>query len=100
MKAHESRCEDRKCPFHGNLSARGRLFKGIVKKIYGKRAVIEFERVVYNAKYERYAKEKTRIHAHIPACLLEKIKIGNSVRASECRPLSKIIHFVVMEKIK
>lgn len=93
-------CNDKKCPFHGTLSTRGRTFKGTVKKIHDSRAVIEFPRVIYYKKYERYARAKTRIHAHIPACMLKKIKQGSIVKISECRPLSKMIHFVVTEIIK
>jgi small subunit ribosomal protein S17 len=93
-------CKDVECPFHGALRARGRTFKGEVKKIVGKRAVLEFERVIYYPKYERYAKSKTRLHARIPQCLIPQIKVGDTIKISECRPLSKIIHFVVIEKIK
>lgn len=93
-------CSDKNCPFHGELSARGRVFKGIVKKIFDKRVVVEFEGVTYYPKYERFAKTKTRLHAHIPECLRNDLVVGDQVKVSECRPLSKIIHFVVMEKIK
>ncbi|MEM1535879.1 MAG: 30S ribosomal protein S17 [Candidatus Pacearchaeota archaeon] len=96
----EYTCKDKKCPFHGKLSTRGRIFKGTVKKIHDSRAVVEFTRFVYYKKYERYAKAKTRLHAHIPACMLKDIKPGDTVKVSECRPLSKIIHFVVIEIVK
>ena len=43
---------------------------------------------------------KTKIHAYIPECLLSKIRVGDIVKISECRPISKIVHFVVIEKIK
>lgn len=94
-------CKDKKCPFHGTVRTRGRIFKGEVKKLSpGLRAVVEFPRVIYYKKYERYARGKTRIHAHIPACLAEKVKIGSIVKIAECRPLSKMIHFVVIDVIK
>lgn len=93
----EFECKDRHCPFHGSLSARGRSFKGIIKKTVGRRAVIEFERFVRHKKYERYAKAKTRLHAHMPDCLAQKIKVGSMVKVTECRPLSKIIHFIVVD---
>jgi len=92
-------CEDR-CPFHGNLSVRGRKFEGIVKKIVGQRAVLELKRMIYYPKYERFARLKSKLHAHIPKCLGGKIKIGDHVEVGECRPLSKIIHFVVIGEIK
>lgn len=88
------------CPVHGNLSARGRSFEGTVIKKFPKRITIMFERTVYVNKYERYAKAKTKLHARLPACIEQQVQIGDYVRITECRPLSKIIHFVVVEKIR
>lgn len=99
-KKEEEKCSDRRCPVHGKLRVRGRTFKGYVKKIVGKRAVIEFERLVYYPKYERYAKRKSKLHAHIPSCIMPKVNIGSYVKVGECRPLSKITHFVMLEVIK
>jgi len=96
MKEKQNKCEDERCPFHGSLSVRGRHFKGTVKKIIGRRAVIEFKRSVFFKKYERYAKGKTKLHAYIPSCLSEKIKTGTIVEIGECRHLSKIMSFVVL----
>ncbi len=91
---------DRDCPFHGKLKVRGRIFEGKVKKKFPRRVVIEFERMIYVKKYERYAREKTRIHARLPDCMKEEINVGDIIRVQECRPLSKIIHFVVIKKVK
>src|SRR3989344_8087182 len=99
-KAIESVCNDRDCHIHGNLKIRGRTFDGLVTKKFDKRIVIEFERVIYVRKYERYAKTKTKIHARLPTCMKNKINIRDYVKVQECRPLSKIIHFAVIEKIK
>ena len=93
-------CKDKYCPFHGSLSVRGRTFKGEVKKLVGKRAVIEYERIVYHPKYERFSKKISKLHARIPDCLIDKVKLGSHIQISECRPLSKIIHFVVTGVIK
>jgi ribosomal protein S17 len=82
------------------VGTRGRLFEGIVTKKFPKRIVIEFERMIYVRKYERYAKLKTKIHARLPDLIEKDIKIGDLVRVQECRPLSKIIHFVVVQKLK
>lgn len=97
-KMKKEECTDRYCPFHGSIHTRGRNFKGYIKKIFGKRAVIEWERIVYYPKFERFAKSKSRIHAHIPGCIAESIKQGDYVSAVECRPLSKIIHFIITGK--
>jgi len=88
------------CPTHGNLKARGRTFEGKVIKKFSKRIAIEFERMIYVKKYERYAKTKTKVHARLPDCLEKEINIGDFIKVQECRPLSKIIHLVVIEKIK
>lgn len=93
-------CKDKDCFKHGNLKARGRIFEGIVKKKFNKRVVIEFERMIYVRKYERYSRAKTKLHARLPNCFENEIKTGDLIRIQECRPLSKIINFVVIEKIK
>jgi len=98
-KTSES-CGQKDCHIHGNLKARGRTFEGKVIKKFNKRVVIEFERMIYVKKYERYKKSRTKIHARLPVCMENEIHIGDLIKVQECRPLSKIIHFVVIEKIK
>ena len=93
-------CNDKDCPFHGNLKTRGRIFEGRVTKKFHKRVVIEFERMIYVKKYERYTKSKTKIHARLPVCIEKEINVGDLIKVQACRPLSKIIHFVVIKKIK
>lgn len=80
------------------VGTRGRTFQGIVSKRFDKRAVIEFERTVRIPKYERFSKRKTKLHARIPEGM--DIKIGDYVKVRECRPLSKMIHFVVIEIVR
>lgn len=80
------------------VGTRGRVFQGTITKKFPTRAVIEFERTVYVPKYERYYKKKTRLHARLPKHI--NVEIGDLVRIRECRPLSKIIHFIITEKIK
>ncbi len=95
-----SGCSDVDCHVHGNLKIRGRIFEGKVIKKFYKRVVIEFERTNYIKKYERYKKSRTKIHARLPNCMKDSINIGDYIKVQECRPLSKIIHFAVIEKIK
>lgn len=80
------------------IGTRGRTFEGIVTKHFPMRVVIEIERTVYVPKYERFYKKKTRIHARIPQGM--KVGVGDLVRVQECRPLSKIIHAMVVEKVR
>lgn len=82
------------------INPRGKIFEGKVIKKFPKRVVIEFERMVYVRKYERYAKSKTKIHARLSEEIEKEINVGDLIKVQECRPLSKIIHFVVIKKIK
>lgn len=98
-KSEKIVCNDRFCPRHGTISLRGRSFKGKVITKFPKRVCIEFERTTYVQKYERYSKRKTKLHARLPDCMANEINIGDYIEIMECRPISKIIHFVVKNKI-
>ncbi len=82
------------------IGTRGRTFEGIVTKKFPKRVVIEFERMIYVRKYERYAKSRIKLHARMPEMIEKEINVGDLIRIQECRPLSKIIHFIVIKKLK
>lgn len=79
------------------VSARGRIFQGTVIKKFQKRIVIELIRTVYVKKYERYQKKKTKIHARIQEG--QEVEVGDVVRVMECRPLSKLVHAVMVENV-
>jgi small subunit ribosomal protein S17 len=92
----EEVCSDPDCPFHGKLPVRGQVFGGVVVSDKMKSTVVvmrEFEKKI--AKYERYEKRRSKIHAHNPSCL--HAKKGDIVKIAECRPLSKTKSFVVVE---
>ncbi|MDO8528319.1 MAG: 30S ribosomal protein S17 [Nanoarchaeota archaeon] len=93
-------CHDKNCHIHGNLKTRGRTFEGTVTKKFPHRITIEFERMIYSRKYERYYKSKTKLHAKLTKCMEKYIDVGDLIKIQETRPLSKIIHFVVIDKIK
>mgnify|MGYP001610201598 CR=1 FL=1 len=78
---------------------RGRIFEGIITKKFSNRVVIELERTVYVPKYERFYRKKTRIHARLPNFMEKDVQLGDLIRVQECRPLSKIIHFIVLGKV-
>ena len=80
------------------VGTRGRIFEGTVTKKFPHRVVVEFEKSVYVQKYERYYKRKTRLHARIPEGL--EVNQGDLVQIRETRPLSKIIHFLVLKVIR
>lgn len=94
-------CNDKICPVHGDqkLKFRGRVFKGKVIRKLSDRLVIEFERIIKVPKYERYEKRKTKIHARLPKCMSEGIEVGDLVEVGETRPISKMIHAVVIKKV-
>ena len=95
----KSSCADKQCGVHGELAVRGRTFEGFVTKKFPRRIVVEFERTVQIRKYERYMKKKTKLHARLPDCMKE-VEVGDYVQVQECRPLSKIIHFVLIKVLK
>ncbi len=82
------------------LSTRGRVFQGKVIRKFPKRVTIEFERTVKLHKFERFMKKRTRIHARLPDQFAAQINLGDLIRVQETRPISKTIHFVVVEKIR
>lgn len=97
VKAPSKSCEDKHCPFHGNIKVRGRTFSGIVvSKDVNKTAKIEFPRLFYLNKYERFEKRRSRIKVHNPPCI--DAQIGDKVKVIECRPISKTKNFVIVEK--
>lgn len=90
-------CNDPNCPFHGSLSVRGQIIDGVVSTVkMNKTVVIERNYLKYHKKYERYEKRSNRYSSHAPVCL--GLKIGDRVRIMECRPISKTVAFVVIEK--
>lgn len=98
VKPPKVECTDKKCPFHGSLSVRGKVIKGIiVSKDIHTSATIESERTIFIKKYERYLKKRSRIRVHNPPCI--NAQIGDEVKAMECHPLSKTKHFVIVEKL-
>ncbi|MCK5282748.1 MAG: 30S ribosomal protein S17 [Nanoarchaeota archaeon] len=94
----ENKCEDNKCPFHGKIKVRGRIFVGTVIAAKMQRtATIEWTRRIIIPKYERYARKKTKLKAHNPDCI--KAEDGEIVKIMECTPISKTVNFVIVEKL-
>lgn len=89
-------CTDVNCPYHGKLPVRGRLFDGKVTGAKARQtATLQKDVPIYFGKFKRYARGKSTIHAHVPACI--EVSNGDSVLAAECRPLSKSISYVIVE---
>jgi small subunit ribosomal protein S17 len=97
VKPPEEVCEDKNCPFHGMLPVRGQSIDGVVISIKMNRtAVVEKDYLKYNQKYERYEKRTSHYTVHNPPCL--GVEAGDQVRIMECRPVSKTVSFVIVEK--
>ncbi len=93
----EEVCDDKHCPFHGNLPVRGMILEGVVvSDKMDKTVVVERERLYYLKKYERYEKRTSRYMVHNPPCI--NARVGDVVKIAECRPISKTVSFVVVEK--
>lgn len=98
LKPPKKTCNDINCPFHGNLSCKGRIFTAtLVSDKMQKTAVVEWTRRHYLKKYERYEKRRTKLKVHNPPCI--EAKSGDIVKISECKPLSKTKNFVIIENI-
>ncbi len=98
VKPPKNECEDKKCPFHGNLKPRGRIFTGVVlAKDAHRTATIEWSYSIPIPKYERSETRRTKVHAHNPSCI--NAEVGNIVRIAETRALSKTKNFVIIENL-
>lgn len=98
LEVPKQKCNDIKCPYHGNLSVRGRQFTGtVVSTKMRKTAVIEFERAHFLKKYERYEKRRTKLKVYNPECI--NAREGDVVDVAECRPLSKTKNFTITQKL-
>ncbi len=98
VKTPSESCNDKNCPFHGTLPVRGQIITGIVSATKMQDSIlVNREYMHYVPKYERYEKRTSTYPAHCPPCI--KTKVGDKVRIAECRPLSKTVSFVTIEKL-
>jgi small subunit ribosomal protein S17 len=63
-----------------------------------KTVIVRRDYLQYVPKYRRYERRRSNIPAHNPPCL--EIKEGDKVKLAECRPISKTVSFVVIEKLE
>lgn len=92
-------CGDKKCPFHGAVIVKSESYTGkIIKKDANKSATIEWQRQLYVPKFERYEIRRSRLHVHNPACI--NAAIGDIVKATKTRPLSKTKNFAITEIVQ
>jgi len=97
VKTPEKTCDDKNCPFHGSLSVRGQVLKGVVESVEMDGSIlVRKDYFNYVPKYERYEKRRSHYPAHLPACM--EVEEGDNVKIMECRPISKSVSFVVIER--
>ena len=88
---------DKKCPFTGNVSIRGRIIKGMVLSSGKMKNTIIVRRdyLHWVKKYSRYQKNHSNIPAHCSPAF-KRISEGDIVTIGQCRPLSKTVRFNVL----
>jgi small subunit ribosomal protein S17 len=90
-------CSDPDCPFHGSLSTRGRILEGtVISAKMDKTVIVRRDFLHYVNKYKRYERRHSHIPAHNPPCIAAAE--NDRVKIAECRPISKTVSFVVIEK--
>ena len=98
-KKPKKSCDDINCPFHGTLALRGHSLEGIVVSAkMEKTIIVRRDYLNYVPKFKRYERRRNNLAAHSPPCL--EIKAGDKVKLAECRPISKTVAFVVIEKLE
>merc|ERR1712096_263847 len=94
-KAREGRYIDKKCPFTGQVSIRGKLLRGVVARAFMKNTItVRRDYLHYITKYRRYEKRHKMISAHCAPRFAPMA--GDEVMIGECRPLSKTVRFNVL----
>lgn len=89
---------DKKCPFTGNVSIRGRILRGVVHSTKMKRTVIIHRKYLhFIKKYQRYQKRHKSFAVHCSPCF--EPKVGDEVVVGQCRPLSKTVRYNVLEVV-
>ena len=87
---------DKKCPFTGNVSIRGRIIKGMVLSTKMKHTIIvRRDYLHFVKKYQRYQKHHHNIPAHCSPAF-KRISEGDIATIGQCRPLSKTVRFNVI----
>ena len=81
------------------IATRGAVLEGVVVSDKMQKTVtIRIEYIIKVPKYERMKRRHTKVKARNPPEI--GAKMGDIVKIVECRPLSKTVHFIVVEKKK
>ncbi len=95
FKAPGNVCQDKKCPFHGEINVKKELLKGtVIKKDVNHSATISWFSPNFLPKYERFESRKSKLRVHNPACL--DVPVGTAVVVAKTHPLSKTKHHIIL----
>jgi small subunit ribosomal protein S11e len=95
--ASEGSYVDKKCPFTGNVSIRGRILKAMVISNKMKRTlVVRRDYLQYFSKYRRFGKKHKNMSVHCSPAFAN-VGEGDIVTIGQCRPLAKTVRFNVIE---
>ncbi|VEU20223.1 DEKNAAC100972 [Brettanomyces naardenensis] len=87
---------DKKCPFTGLISIRGRILTGtVVSTKMHRTIVVRRDYLHYIPKYNRYEKRHKNFTAHVSPAF--RVQEGDNVTVGQCRPLSKTVRFNVIK---
>mmetsp|Transcript_7879 Transcript_7879/g.18111 ORF Transcript_7879/g.18111 Transcript_7879/m.18111 type:complete len:158 (-) Transcript_7879:119-592(-) len=95
-EAKEGNFVDKKCPFTGNVSIRGKILKGMVISNKMKRTIIIRRNYLhYIKKFNRFEKRHSNVAVHCSPAF--EPKEGDIATVGQCRPLSKTVRFNVLK---
>ncbi|MCJ1440422.1 MAG: ribosomal 40S subunit protein S11A [Stictis urceolatum] len=87
---------DKKCPFTGLVSIRGRILTGkVVSTKMHRTLIIRREYLHFIPKYSRYEKRHKNVACHVSPAF--RVEDGDTVTVGQCRPLSKTVRFNVLK---
>ncbi|WFD18770.1 ribosomal 40S subunit protein S11A [Malassezia caprae] len=90
---------DKKCPWTGLVSIRGRLLSGkVVSTKMTRTVIIRREYLHYVPKYNRYERRHKNLAVHVSPAF--RVEVGDIIVAGQCRPLSKTVRFNTLKVIK
>ena len=77
------------------MESRGRVLSGVVVSDKADKTIsVKIERKVKHPKYGKVIKRSTKVHAHDEN---NSAKVGDFVSIQECRPISKLKSFVLLD---
>jgi len=77
------------------MESRGRVLSGVVVSNKADKTIsVKIERKVKHPKYGKVIKRSTKVHAHDEN---NSAKVGDFVSIQECRPISKLKSFVLID---